>query len=251
MTYRPSTVAAPRGEPLPLLRALIDMADTLADDYELVNSLHRLAESCVTLFSASAAGLMVADRRGALTAVVASEPGAHRLDLLQQHSGHGPSVDAHRLGAPIRVDNLKYASAKWPLFAAEALAEGFQSAYALPLQRRADAVGALTLLGRENTTLPPDELHEARALTEITAIGIVHEREIRECHRLSEQLQNALNTRVVIEQAKGVLAHAGQIPMQEAFAQLRHYCRRNQQQMTTIATMLATNALSPEEILGD
>ncbi|WP_051124654.1 GAF and ANTAR domain-containing protein [Amycolatopsis benzoatilytica] len=247
---RRPTLETPPREPPPLLRVLIDMADTLADDYDAAARLDYLAAACATLFSTSAAALMLAGRNGLLTAAAASDAGARRLDLLQQHSEHGPSVEAHHLGAPIRVDDLRHTAAKWPLFTAEALAEGFQSVYAFPLRLREHAVGVLTLFGRDTTTLPPEELYEARALTDIAAIGIVHEREIRECRRLTAQLQTALSTRVVIEQAKGLLSQASQLSVDEAFELLRGYCRREQQKISTIATMLVRNALSPEEILG-
>ncbi|MGW4393781.1 GAF and ANTAR domain-containing protein [Amycolatopsis nivea] len=231
-----------------LARKLVEMADTLAEDYDETAQSQRLADSCVALFGVSAAGVLLADQRGSLEAVAASDVAASRLDQLQVRAGRGPSMDAWRTGAPVRAGDLGAAARDWPLFAALARNGGFRSVDALPLRVREHAIGALALFG--DGALPAADLRAACALADVAVIGIVREREMRTCRRLSEQLQHALDSRIVIEQAKGVLAHAGRISMADAFGSLRAYCRRRRERIGTVADALVRQAIAPEEVLA-
>lgn len=231
-----------------LLQAFVEMVDTFVDDYDVVEMLHRLTDRCVSLLGASAAGLLLADQRGGMQVVAASSERTHLLELLQLQTDEGPCLDAYRTGEIVQVDDLAAASARWPAFVPEALAEGFTSVQAVPLRLRKQVIGALNLFGRA-AGLGPRNLRVARALADTATIGILQERAVRRGEVLTEQLQRALNSRVVIEQAKGVLFHAGGVPMDQAFESLRTYSRSRNLRLTEVAEALAGNRLDPAEVL--
>ncbi|UOX93377.1 GAF and ANTAR domain-containing protein [Amycolatopsis sp. FBCC-B4732] len=232
-----------------LVRAFVDMADTLVDDYDVADLLHRLAGYCVTLLGASAAGLLLSDQRGSLHVVAASDERTRLLELLQLQAGQGPCLDTYRTGVPVHADDLTRERDRWPVFVPEALAEGYHSVQAIPLRLRRQVIGALNLFGRDAALVGQENLGVARALADTATVGILQERAIRRGEVLTEQLQTALNNRVIIEQAKGVLFHAGGIPMDQAFELLRTYCRSHNLRLSTIAEELARGSLDPRTIL--
>ncbi|WP_020658912.1 GAF and ANTAR domain-containing protein [Amycolatopsis benzoatilytica] len=243
-----ATAVTPSSENL-LLRAFVDMADTLVDDYDVADMLHRLAGYCVELLGASAAGLLLADQRGGLQVAASSHESSRLLELLQLQTEQGPCLDAYRAGEPVQVDDLTAAVDQWPLFSPAALAEGFRSVHALPLRLRRQVIGTLNLFGRETGPLGEQQLRTARALADIATIGILQERAIRRGEQLTEQLQHALTSRVVIEQAKGVVAHAGGLAMEDAFEQLRAYSRQHNERLSEVAEAVARTELSPWRVL--
>lgn len=232
-----------------LVLAFVDMADTLVDDYDVADLLHRLAGYCVTLLGAAASGLLLSDQRGSLQVVAASDERTRLLELLQLQADEGPCLEAYRTGVPVHVDDLASAAERWPVFVPEALAEGYRSVQAIPLRLRRQVIGALNLFGR-GTGLPgPQNLDFARALADTATIGILQERAIRRHEVLTEQLQTALDSRITIEQAKGVLSHAGDLPMDTAFARLRDYSRRNNLRLSSTAERIALGTLDPHAVL--
>ncbi|MEU6642527.1 GAF and ANTAR domain-containing protein [Saccharomonospora sp. NPDC046836] len=232
-----------------LIGAFVDMADTLVDDYDVVDLLQRLCTYCVTLLGATAAGILLADQRGGLQVVATSDERTRLLELLQLQNNSGPCLEAYRSGTTVEVENLNADQARWPAFAAEAMREGYRSVQAVPLRLREDVIGALDLFGQHRAPLTPQNLLIARALADTATIGILQERAIRRGEVLTEQLQYALHSRISIEQAKGVLAHAGRLPMDEAFNRLRRYSRNHGQRLSVVAERLARGALRPEELL--
>jgi transcriptional regulator with GAF, ATPase, and Fis domain len=248
MMNTPPAGSAPTREQQ-LVRAFVDMADTLVDDYDVVDLLHRLAGYCVSLLGATAAGLLLSDQRGSLHVVAASDERTRLLELLQLQADQGPCLDAYRTGVPVHTDDLAVERNRWPVFVPEALAEGYRSVQAIPLRLRRQVIGALNLFGRDATLLGPENLDIARALADTATVGILQERAIRHGEVLTEQLQTALTSRVIIEQAKGVLFHAGGIPMDQAFERLRSYCRSHNLQLSVIAEDLARGTRDPRTIL--
>ncbi|MGH3094437.1 MAG: GAF and ANTAR domain-containing protein [Streptosporangiales bacterium] len=232
-----------------LVQAFVDMADTLVDDYDVADLLHQLAEHCVELLDAAAAGLMLADQRGSLQVLAYSTERTRLLELFQLQADEGPCLDCYRTGEPILVGDLSTTTARWPSFAPEAMREEFASVHAVPLRLRSEVIGALNLFGRETGSMTEQDLRVARALADTATIGILQERTIHRGDLLTEQLQSALNNRVMIEQAKGVLAHAGALEMDQAFEELRSYRRRHSARLSDIAHQLATGALHPSEVL--
>lgn len=229
-------------------RAFVALADTLVDDYDMIDMLDQLVTHSVTLLAADAAGLMLADAHYDLRVVAASNDGAELMELLQLQNDQGPCLDCYRTATPVSVPDLATAD-RWPAFtAAVAQAGGFRSVHALPLRLRGTSIGALNLFHHNPGPLPDTDLALGQALADVATIGILQERSIRRSEILTEQLQAALNSRVVIEQAKGVLAQHHGLTMQSAFDRLRRYCRSRNLRLAEVARQLAAGDLNPAAI---
>lgn len=233
-----------------LVQAFVELADTLVDDYDVDEVLHRLVERCVDLLGADQAGLMFSDQRGGLAVLASSSERTRLLELFQLQTGEGPCLDCYRTGQPVQASDLTEAGSRWPEFASQALAEGFASVHAVPLRLRQEIIGAMNLFGTQTGDLTGPDLQVAQALADIATIGILHERALRREETLTEQLQTALNNRTTIEQAKGVLAHAGGLEMHEAFDLLRRYARDHRTRIADLASQLTTRTLTPQALLG-
>ena len=200
-----------------LLEAFVQLADTLVDDYDVADMLHELLSYCVRLLHAAAAGLLLSDQRGNLQVLASSTEQTRLLELFQLQNNEGPCLDCVRTGEPVLVDDLAAAADRWPRFVPQALGNGFAAVHAVPMRLRRETIGALNLFNREPGAMPPEDLLAARALADTATIGILQERAIHRGEVLTEQLQAALNNRITIEQAKGVLAHAGNLDMEQSF----------------------------------
>jgi transcriptional regulator with GAF, ATPase, and Fis domain len=233
-----------------LIAAFVEMADTLVDDYDVADVLHRLTEHCVRLLGAAAAGLLLADQRGSLQVLASSTERTRLLELFQLQTDEGPCLDCVRTGQPVLVSDLDAERGRWPAFAPEAISEGFRSVHAVPLRLRREVIGALNLFGTRPGAMGEQDLAVARALADTATIGILQERAIRRGEVLTEQLQTALNSRITIEQAKGVLAHAGNVEMDQAFQALHSYGRARSTRLSEIAALLVTGRLEPSEVLA-
>lgn len=232
-----------------LLQAFVGMADTLVDNYDINEVMRRLVECCVELLGAFAAGLMCDDQRGGLQVLAYSTERTRLLELFQLQANEGPCLDCFRAGGPILIDDLAPMTDRWPVFAPEALRQGFHSVHAVPLRLRTEVIGALNLFGQVSGPLHEQDLRVARALADAATIGIVHERIVRRGEVLTEQLQIALNNRVTIEQAKGVLAYAGNLEMDKAFEALRGYGRHHGLRLAELSYQLATGTLAADAVL--
>jgi GAF domain-containing protein len=233
-----------------LSRAFVGLADTMVDDYDIIDLLDRLVGYCVELLAADAAGILLADSQGDLRVVASSQEDAEVMELLQLQADQGPCVECFRTGAAVSVADLVDAAGRWPVFVAVvAEREAYRSVHALPLRLRGEAIGALNLFHRQPGVLPDADLAVGQALADVATIGILQERAIRRGEVVTEQLQAALNSRVIIEQAKGVLAQHGHLSMDAAFDRLRRYARTHNARLSEVArkvveTNLATDVLS-------
>lgn len=241
---------APSDRESRLLRTFVQMADTLVDDYDVTEVLHELVVICVEVLGAAAAGMLLSDQRGHLAVVASSSERTRLLELFQLQSNEGPCLDCVNSGEPVVVADLAEARSRWPKFVAEAMSDGFVSVHAVPMRLRRDTIGALNIFGREPGEVAEQDVLAARALADIATIGILQERAIRRGEVLTEQLQTALNTRITIEQAKGVLAQAGGVEMHEAFEALRSYGRDHRTRLSDVAHRLVDGDLRPADILG-
>lgn len=232
------------------MAAFVSLADTLVDDYNIIELLDRLVRYSVELLSAQAAGIMLVDPRGNLRVVASSDEETETIELLQLQTDQGPCVDSVRHAVPVSVADLVEASERWPRFVAALQERDFRSVHALPLRLRGQAVGGLNLFHREPGPLPDADLALGQALADVATIGILQERAIRHGEVLTEQLQTALNSRVIIEQAKGVLAERGNLPMPDAFDRLRRYARSRSRPLTEIARRIVEGNLPAGEALG-
>jgi transcriptional regulator with GAF, ATPase, and Fis domain len=226
----------------------VELADTLTAEFDLVDFLKRLAEVAVELLEVDAAGLMLADHDHELQAMAASDENAQLLELFELQHDEGPCLDCFRSGAP--VVNVALASRRWPLFAAAARDAGYVSSHALPLRLRRDVIGALNLFSASSRELGPDDVALGQALADVATIGLMQERAVRQREVLAEQLQHALNSRVLIEQAKGVFAERAMVEMPEAFAAMRRYARSNGLALNNVAASVIAGSLDADAILG-
>jgi GAF domain-containing protein len=220
--------------------AFVDLADTMVADFDVIDFLHVLTDRSVALLAASAAGVMLADPRGELRVAAASSEEAGLLELFQLQNDQGPCLDCFRTGRPVTATDLAGPAPRWPRFAEAATQAGFATVEALPMRLRDQVIGALNLFRAEPAPFDPADLRIAQALADVATIGLLHERNVRRREAVAEQLQAALNSRVVIEQAKGKLAERLDIDMDRAFRMLRDYARNSNQHLTDIARDFVT-----------
>ncbi|MDN5855111.1 MAG: GAF and ANTAR domain-containing protein [Actinomycetia bacterium] len=227
--------------------AFVELADTLVDDYDVIDMLDRLVAYSVELLSADAAGILLADVQGNLRVVASSNEESEMIELLQLQADEGPCVECFRTGSTVAVPNLAEAGGRWPRFVTAAVdTSAFRAVHAVPLRLRGESLGGLNLFGREPDPMPEADLALGQALADIATIGILHERAIRRGEVLNEQLQLALNNRMVIEQAKGRLAQLGGLPVDAAFDRMRRYTRGRNLRLTDVARQVVENDLGPE-----
>jgi GAF domain-containing protein len=228
-----------------LVDTFVTLADTLVAGYDVVDLLQTLVEACAELLDASAAGLLLADDSGDLAVVASTSERSRLVEMMQLHSGHGPCVEAYTTGAVVEVEDLELLSSRWPDFREEALAQGFRSVHAIPLRLRGTVIGTLNLFLSEPGLMSPEDASVARGLADVATIGILHERTIRENSVAREQLQHALDSRVVIEQAKGVIAQTRNVDMDAAFRILRAYARSNNLNLHDVAARVVARSVTP------
>ena len=235
--------------------AFVGLADTLVDDYDVIEVLDRLVGHSVALLSAVAAGIMLLDPHGRLRVVASSSEESDWTELMQIQSDEGPCIDCVRTGRAVTVTDID-AGGRWPRFTAALRdrnangRERFRSVHALPLRLRGEAIGGLNLFHTRPGPLPETDLRLGQALADIATIGILQERTIRRGEVLAQQLQHALNIRVVIEQAKGVLAQLGDVPMEIAFEHLRSHARRNRILLVDVARQAVTDRVFARYLLS-
>jgi GAF domain-containing protein len=233
-----------------LANYFVALADTLVDDFDVVDFLDGLVRACVDLLGVGAVGLLLIDQRGSLQVVASSSEEMDMLELLQLERDGGPCVECVRSGTAITVPDLEHVSERWPEFVMAAVGTGFESAYALPMRLRDQTIGAMNIFSDLAEVLGADELRVAQALADVATIGILQQRSRHRAALLAEQLQTALSTRVVIEQAKGVLAERGGISMHDAFDHLRGYARATRTRLGHVAERVVARELTAQEILA-
>ncbi len=210
-----------------VVRSLVEMADTLVDDYDVVDLLTGVADRCVSLLGVSAAGVMLASPAGGLGLVASSSEAMRLLELFELQAQEGPCLDAFRTGERVGHENLDAGAGRWPSFSAAALRVGFASASAVPLRLRDVTLGALNLLSVTRAPMAEADVIVARAFADLAALSIVQHRASAEAQLLNEQLSGALTSRVVIEQAKGVISERADVDLAQAFSRVRAYARNH------------------------
>ena len=228
-----------------VVRSLVEMADTLVDDYDVVDLLTGVADRCVNLLGVSAAGVMLASPAGSLGLVASSSEAMRLLELFELQAQEGPCLDAFRVGQPVKHENLRAGSGRWPSFSTAALKAGFHSAVALPLRLRDATLGALNLLSAARTPMDEADVIVARAFADLATLSILQHQASAEFQRLNEQLSGALTSRVVIEQAKGVISERADVDLAQAFSRLRAYARSNNLRLTDVARAAIDGTLDP------
>jgi GAF domain-containing protein len=219
-----------------LAQVFVEVADTLADEFDAADYLHMLTLRIAGLVDASAVGILLADSRGQLQFTAASDEAAKAVEIFQAQSHEGPCQQAYRTGQSVINADLRTADPRWPRFAAQAAAAGFPTVHAFPLRRRSQVIGALNVFGQHHgARLDDGDIQIIQAVADLAAIALLQQRTISGAETLTEQLQHALNSRIVIEQAKGAIAHARQISVEAAFDSLRRHARSHHQRLGALA----------------
>jgi GAF domain-containing protein len=226
-----------------LLTAFIEFADTFVDEYDIVEFLHRLAERCVELVDASEAGIMLADRAGELHYVASSSERMRLIELFEIQHDEGPCLDAYRAGVSVHSRLSDKADGRWPRFAPHARDVGFESVSALPMRLRSEIIGALNIFSVSPVPLGEDDRLVLQALADIATIGILQERALGDALVVTSQLEAALESRIAIEQAKGIVAERNQVTVDEAFALLRNYSRAHNMLLSQTAREIIDGSL--------
>lgn len=232
-----------------IIRAFQDLSDELVADYDLVDMLSRLTAHCASLLDIASAGILLADSAGVLHLMSSSSERTHHLEVFQLERDEGPCLDCYRDGDRIDAPDLVAARERWPQFCAAASFVGFKSVHALPMRLKDNVLGTLGLFGTEIGALDDSDLELAQALAHVASVAIVNERSASDRAMVNEQLQHALTSRIVVEQAKGVLAHAGELDMTDAFAVLRRYARDHGRKLSEVATEIVTGKLPHHTVL--
>lgn len=233
-----------------IARTFVELADTLVDEFDLTDFMHMLVEHCVDLLGVAAAGVMLADQRGGVRMAAASSEQAELLEVFAAETVGGPCVDCIRTGAPVRSTDLAADAQRWPRYVLAAQACGFSAVHVLPMRLRRDVIGALSLLNTHADGVEETMSDLGQALADVATIGILQQRSIKHSQQLTEQLQTALNTRVIIEQAKGMLAASRpDTSPAQAFAALRGFARAHQLKLTALAQDVVDGSADRETIL--
>ena len=241
-----TTISAQR-----LAKVFVEVADTLVDEFELIDFLHMLTDRIANLVGASTVGLLLADEHGQLQFVAASDENTKLLELFQVQNHEGPCLEAYHTARSVINADLRKAEARWPRFAPRATAAGFRAVHAFPLRLRKEVIGALNVFGAEiGGGFDDGDVQIIQALADVAAIGLLQERAISRAEVLTEQLQGALNSRIVIEQAKGAVAQARGISVDEAFTIIRGYARHTNRRLGDIAHALVTDPAALAVVTG-
>jgi GAF domain-containing protein len=233
-----------------LARTLVELADSLVDDFDVVELLTLLADRCVQVLDVSAAGLMLVAPEGDLRVMASSSEAMRVVELFELQSDEGPCLDCYRTGEQVVNQGLADGERHWRRFAPVALEAGFQSVHAVPMRLRGVIIGALNLFRADPGALTAADVVAAQAFADVATIAILQHRAVLESQVINEQLNHALNSRVVIEQAKGVLAERAGLDMEQAFSRLRNHARNHNLRLVNVAEAviagtLTTAALDP------
>lgn len=229
---------------------LIQLADTLVSDYDVLDYLDLLLNRSANVLDAEAGGVMLSNGRGKLELLVSTDEPARLMELHELGREQGPSVECYRHGTQVIEEDLA-TSERWPRFTPAALTGGYRATFAFPMRLREHTIGALNLFRAKPGGVAEEDVRVAQAFAHMAAIGILQERAVRESRQLGRQLQTALNSRVVIEQAKGVIADRADLDVGAAYQQLRWYARNNNRTLRGVAADIVAKTLPVEQLDAD
>jgi GAF domain-containing protein len=218
-----------------IVSTFVELTDTLVDDFDVVELLTVLAARCIDVLDVAAAGLMLVNADGELRVIASSSDAMRLLELFELQAEEGPCTECFRTGDPIVHPRLTADDLRWPLFAPRALAAGFHSVHALPMHLRGKTIGALNLFRTENGSLDEADMTTAQAFADVATIAILQHRAVAEVQAVNDQLNHALNSRVVIEQAKGMVAERDELDMEQSFRRLRGCARSHNLRLVDVA----------------
>jgi GAF domain-containing protein len=224
----------------------VDLADTLVADFDVIDFLHTLAARSVELLDASAAGIMLADQNGRLAVMASSTEEARLLELYELQNNEGPCLDCFRSGVPVARADLPAMRSSWPVFTNRLQELGFRSAQAVPMRLRNETIGTLNIFRATPGLLTDDDLRIGQAMADVATIGLLQERAIAAREVLATQLQGALDSRIQLEQAKGMLAERRGLQMDEAFQLMRGYARGHNRRLSEVAAQIIDGSIDSD-----
>jgi GAF domain-containing protein len=233
-----------------IIDAFVHLSDTLVEDYDVIEFLHFLSERCVELTDIDEVGVMIGALPGRLQAVAASTERSYLLELFEVQNEDGPCLDAFRGGITVTAEDLSDEPARWPIFTPRAIAAGFGSVHSVPMRLRNEVIGAVNLLCVEPGAMSSSDARLVRALSDIATVGILQQRTISEVEVVNSGLATALNSRVRIEQAKGVVAERAGTTVDEAFAMIRDHARSRQLRLTALCEDIVHRVIDVADVIG-
>ncbi|WP_134742381.1 GAF and ANTAR domain-containing protein [Nocardioides sp. 503] len=233
-----------------IIRAFVNLSNDLADEYDVIDMLTTLTSHCADLLDVSSAGLLLADSKGVLHLAASSSERAEHLETFQLQRDEGPCLDSHRNDEVVSVSDLSAEDGRWPQFAPAARAAGFTSVHAQPMRLRHQNLGTLGLFANRAGLLGQDDQELVQALAHVASVAIVNEAAASDSATVNAQLQRALTSRIVLEQAKGVIAHTGSVEMEEAFNALRRFARDRGRKLSDVAAAIVNRDESGATILA-
>jgi GAF domain-containing protein len=229
---------------------MVELADNLVDDFDVVELLTTLVKRCVEIFDVDAAGIMLARPDGELVLMTSSSEAMRIVELFELQSREGPCQDCFRSGQPVVNHDLTNNDPHWPRFASVAVSEGFRAVDAIPMRLRTHIIGVVNLFRAATGSLDDDDVAAAQALADIATIAILQHRDTVDTHHLNQQLNEALTSRVVIEQAKGMIAERHHVSVDDAFHTLRQHARRNNHRLADVARSIVDGTLDANHLLS-
>lgn len=227
-----------------------ELADSIVEDLDVVEVGTRVIEHCVHLLDVRSAGLMIGDSEEQLRPLAVSSEESRLMETFQAQGGDGPCVEAFRTGSVVVARDADEIVRRWALFGGLATAEGIRSVCSVPLHLRGRTVGSLNLFLDRPGSLDADDQRRAVALADMATIAVTHAQTALSHAETARQLQRALETRVVIEQAKGVLVASCRADVEGAFAALRSYARSTSRRLADVAADVVAGRVAPELLLG-
>ncbi len=229
-----------------LARTFVELADTLVDNFDVVELLTRLTDRCVEVLDVTAAGLMLVAPDGDLRVVASSSEEMRVVELFELQAQEGPCPDCYRTGEPVLNQNLAADNGRWPQFGPVALEAGFRSVHAIPMRLRGQTIGALNLFRADEGLLEEADVLAAQALADAATIAILAHRAAVQTYVVTEQLNQALKSRITIEQAKGIIAERARLDMTQAFSWLRNHARIHNLLLGDVARSVIDGTVTPE-----
>jgi transcriptional regulator with GAF, ATPase, and Fis domain len=232
-----------------VVEAFVTLTTELTRGRDVVDLLSHLARCCASLLDVASVGLLLSDGAGDLHVLAASTEATRQLEVFQLQRADGPCLDAYHAGEPVLEPDLATAHHRWPVFVPAALELGFRSAHVVPLRLGEQVLGAMGLFGARPGSPGARDLALARALADVASVALVHDRDVRDRGRVVEQLERALDSRIVIEQAKGVLAQHHGTDVEQAFTALRHWARDHGLRLSDVARDVVSRELSAQLVV--
>lgn len=231
-----------------LITTLVELADNLVEDFDVIEVLTMLCNRCVETIDVDAAGVMLVSPAGELQYVASSSESMRILELYQIQADEGPCVECFNSGEAIIDRLLVDASEQWPHFGPRAIELGFTSVYCLPMRLRGRVIGALNFFRVDAEPLDDSDVVVAQGLSGVATIAILQHQTSLDARVLNSQLSKALDSRIIIEQAKGMISQATNCGVDQAFNRLRAHARNHNERLTAVANAVVDGSIRPQDL---